>query len=75
MWRRQESIGILDAAFSGKEQQLGVDVVFGLVDREAESFGQVDGVVKYGGCSKGGGVEPCRFGHCARGAHALDLRW
>ena len=67
LWRAQISIRILNTAFSCKQCQFSLEIVFIFVHRQTKGFGKVDVVVEYWRGVERTGVVPCRCRHCAGG--------
>jgi hypothetical protein len=40
-------------------------MVFILIHRQAQGFGEIDSIVEYGSRAEGGGFVPYAVGHCA----------
>lgn len=63
--RVEEAVRVLNAGLARSQGELGVEVVFILVDRQQQGLGLVDSIVEYGGRGQVGEEVAAESRHCA----------
>jgi hypothetical protein len=65
VWRTQKAGRVFYAIFCRHHEQLGFNLLLGLVDSKTQRFRAVDGIVEDGRSAEGAVAVHVRFRHCA----------